>query len=436
MKVTLIYPGITSCGFCSRDKTSEGTWISHGLCLLSGCAKGAGYDVSLIDLRRLCGWEEFAEKIKRLNPDVVGITLMSVDFEPAMRAVDIIKEKSPKIKIIAGGAHPTICLNELKDNEKIDHIITGEGEVSFIELLNKIKNKENPPKIIQGIPPNLDETPFADREIFGGAEVPIGGQLPAPFVTIIAGRGCIYNCSFCQPAEKLIFGNKVRRRSVDNVIAELKYLKERYDFNSFLIHDDCLTEDRGWILEFCRKYRKEGFGKPFACQSRADIICRNEDMVKELASAGLSMFLIGFESGNQRILNFLRKGTKVEQNLKAAKICRKYNIRIWANYMFGVPTETKKEALDTANMIRKIAPDAYSPAFFTPHPGSDLFAYCEEHNLSLIKSHSGYRRNPNEAKIKGIDYDFLRKAAARAEKQTPFIKARKLYYRIKRKFKL
>src|SRR3989338_2773 len=107
----------------------------------------------------------------------------------------------------------------------------------------------------------------------------------------------------------MVFGAKVRRRSVDNVIDELKLLRDMMDFQSLMIHDDCLTEDRPWVSEFCDKYRRDKFRRPFVCQSRADIICKNEDMIKDMASAGLAMMLIGFESGNQRILNLLRKGT-------------------------------------------------------------------------------------------------------------------------------
>jgi len=177
-----------------------------------------------------------------------------------------------------------------------------------------------------------------------------------------------------------------------------------------MIHDDCITEDRPWVVEFCRQYKENGFDQPFACQSRADIVCRNEEMVALMREAGLSLLFIGFESGNQRILNFLRKGTKVEDNYRAAEICRKYGIKIWANYMMGIPTETKEEVMDTVRMIRTIKPDYYSPAFFTPHPGSDLFLYCKERELSLIQNHDSYRRNATEGKIKGTDYDFLRKA--------------------------
>ena len=166
------------------------------------------------------------------------------------------------------------------------------------------------------------------------------------------------------------------------------------------------------LKSFCRGYAARGFKMPFVCQSRADIICRNEETIKMMRDAGLHMFIIGFESGNQRILNFLRKGTKVEHNIKAAEICRRYGIKVWANYMLGIPGEKKRETMDTVRMIKKIKPDHYSPAFFTPHPGSDLFTYCENNGLSLIKSHEEYRRSPLGQKIKGIDYEFLKRALA------------------------
>ena len=407
MKVNLIFPAISGVGFDSYGKGMEESWISHGLCLISACVKKAGYDVNLIDLRRLKGWDNFENEIKKSKPDAVGITMMSVDYNPALKCIDIIKKINPDIKIIVGGAHPSIAPDEIASIDKIDHVIKGEGEISFVKLLQKIEKNETPERLIEGEKPDIDEMPFADRELFGNLEypLPVEGFSP-PFVTIIAGRGCLYNCSFCQPAERAIFGKKVRRRSVNNVIKELIGLREKYNFKSMMIHDDCITEDRDWVYDFCKKYRAE-FNIPFACQSRADIVCRNEDMIKEMVQSGLKLFFIGFESGNQRILNFLRKGTKVEHNYKAAEMCRKYGIQIWANYMMGVPTETKEEVMDTVRMIQKIKPDHYSPAFFTPHPGSDLFTYCEEHGLSLIKNHDSFRRNATECKIRGIDYEFL-----------------------------
>ena len=407
--MTLVHASITSCGFDSLGKgdLTESTWISHGLCSIAAYAKSIGFHIDLIDLRKLRNWGHFTQEIARRNPKVVGLSMMSVDFNPVMKCIDAIKRVNPEIKVVVGGPHPTLMPQEVIPNSKIDHIILGEGEISFASLLTDIREDKSREKVIQGIRPELDRIPFVDREIYGHFEEPCVEGFPHPFLTIIAGRGCIYNCSFCQPAERMIFGKKIRRRSVDNVIEELKILKKKHNFQSFLIHDDCLTEDKKWVNEFCEKYRNNGFNQPFCCQTRVDFICKSEELIRKMRESGLVMFIIGFESGNQRILNFLRKGTTVEQNYKAAEICRKHGIKIWANYMLGIPTETKKEMTDTVRMIKKIKPDHCSPAYYTPHPGSDLYTYCIENNLSLITSHNSYRRNPGEAKIKGIDYGFL-----------------------------
>jgi radical SAM superfamily enzyme YgiQ (UPF0313 family) len=172
-------------------------------------------------------------------------------------------------------------------------------------------------------------------------------------------------------------------------------------------------------------YQQQGFTQPFFCQSRADIIVRHKDMVRQMADTGCKGYFIGFESGNDRVLRFIRKGTTRAVNLEAARVCRRYGIKIWANYMLGLPTETEDEVRDTISMLKEIDPDYYSPSFYTPHPGSDLYDYCKEHNLSLITSHDQYRRNPTEVKIKGQDYDFLQWALQESMRRTPLNRLRR-----------
>ena len=86
--------------------------------------------------------------------------------------------------------------------------------------------------------------------------------------------------------------------------------------------------------------------------------------------------------------------------------------------MLERPTETQDEVLETISMLKELDPDYYSPAFYTPHPGSDLYTYCVEHDLSLIRDHGSYRRNPDEAKIKGIDYQWLTWALEESQRRT------------------
>jgi radical SAM superfamily enzyme YgiQ (UPF0313 family) len=431
MKVSLIYPGIAGYGFNSLGRGMEAGWVSHGLAHISSAARAQGFDIDLIDLRALSGWDAFREELLHRQPAAVALTMMSVDYNPALEAVRIVKEVLPETVTIVGGPHPTIMVEEVADIPEFDYIITREGEVTFPWLLGQLRDG-NPPesRVLEGEMPDLEVQPFADRELFlsewrkygytlDSPEVPFVPDLPAPFLTIIAGRGCKYNCNFCQPAERHIFGRKVRKRSPANVIAELEELRDRYHFASFMFHDDCLTEDREWVLEFCDLYEQGGFTQPFFCQSRADIIGKNEDMVQRMAQVGLRGYFIGFESGSDRVLKFLRKGTTREKNLDAARICRKYGIKIWANYMLGLPTETKDEVMETVSMLKEIDPDWYSPAFYTPHPGSDLYDYCIEHDLSLITSHDQYRRNPWDIKIKGQDPEFLQWALKESQQRKP-----------------
>jgi len=429
MRVTIVYPGIGGKGFDSIGQGMDSGWIAHGAAILTACARRAGHDADLIDLRALKGWDHLRRELAARAPQAVAVSMMSVDYDPGVRALQITRQVLPQAVTMVGGPHPTIMPEEFTDNPLVDHIFTGEGEETFPQALDALQAGERLPRVMPGTHPDLDQLPIAYHDIFleewqrqgyspTSPEAPFVEELPPPFVTVIAGRGCMYNCSYCQPAERLIFGRRVRRRSVENIIQELRILQERYRFQSFMFHDDCLTEDREWVMTFCRAYVDAGFTQPFFCQSRADIIVKNEDMVALMAKAGLRGYLIGFESGSDRVLRFIRKGTKRAQNIEAARICRKYGISIWANYMLGLPTETKEEVLETISMLKEIDPDYYSPAFYTPHPGSDLYTYCVENDLSLVKSHGSFRRNPDEAKIKGVDYEWLAWALEESQRRT------------------
>lgn len=431
MQVSLIYAGIAGKGFKSIGQGMDSGWISHGLAMLSAVAKENHFRTDLIDLRALKGWDHFREQLVERRPRVCGLTMMSVDYNPVMESIKIIKEVDPSTIVVVGGPHPTISPDEVLENERIDYLVLKEGEVSFPRLLAAIDRGELPgERVIVGETPDLDSLPYSDHELFlnewrkwgyqdDSPEAAFTELLPPPFVTIIAGRGCIYNCAFCKPGEDRIFGKKVRRRSVEHVIGELRVIRDRYHFNSFMFHDDCLIEDRDWVTGFCRAYMDEGFSQPFFCQGRADIIVKNEDMVALMVQAGLKGYFVGFESGNDRVLKFIRKGTTRAINLEAGRVSRKYGLTLWANYMLGLPTETREEIMDTISMLKEIDPDYYSPAFYTPHPGSDLNDYCEEHGLSLITSHDSYSRNPNELKIKGHDYDFLQWALQESMRRKP-----------------
>jgi len=414
MKILLIYPGFVD-GFNTYDKGSD--WFNHGLGIISAVLKREGHFVEYLDCRQLTGWDSFEHSIETTDFEIALISIATVDFDHSREIARIIKGHKPGARIMVGGPHPTLMTGQTAEVTEFDYIFTHEVELTLPRILLSYPNI---PRITKGeMPLDLDAIPFVDRLLAPQGETPHYKGLQRPYFSVTASRGCLYKCTFCQPAEREVFGNKVRKRSVDNLLDELEYLVNDFGMKSFMIHDDCFTQYYSWVQEFCMKKKKRGLNQPFVCQSRSDIICKRPDLMQMLVDAGLKWVLIGFESGSDRILQFIEKGATVEQNLQAGRICKKLGIKIFANYMFGLPTETEEEMRQTVTMMRTIRPDIYSPAVFTPAPGSDLYTYCLEHDLNLIDSPEGYRRDADSgAKIKGVNYGFVKMMVAASKRKS------------------
>ena len=384
---------------------TELSWHNHGAGLLVTVCRTKNLPVDFVSLKDLSGWDEFQKKVKGYG--MVAISMMSSDYPQAMKAIEIIKELNPKTKVIVGGIHATVAPDELKENKNIDYILFGEGEITFPEFL---ENPSNFKREIKGEPVlDLDTLPFLDRTIYPHPvekNVPTWGD--SPMASFLTARGCPFNCSFCQPAERNHFGVKIRRRSVKNVITEIKEVVEKYHPAFLVFHDDHFMFNKDWLEEFVKEYAD--IRLPFWAASRADFICENQLTIYKLRGVGLEVASIGFESGSQRILDLVRKGTTVEQNYRSAEIIGKTGAKIYANIMYGFPGETKEEQITTRKMclhIARVAQTMISPAYFTPYPGSDLGNECIKNGLSLIDKNN-YNRYGRD-KIKGVDYDFLDK---------------------------
>ena len=424
--VSLVYPCLRATGgFNSLGKNVENCYIQHALPQLAICLEQKDYAVRLLDLRDVSSWREAANWIRKDPAEIYGITMLTLDYHEVVKTARLIKKIKPNAKVIVGGPHPSVMPNETAKESCFDYVIVGEGEISFPYLVEKLNECCSGPKVIYGEHPNLNELPYEKREIFNLKKIFASKRLDyqQPIVNVISGRGCIYGCRFCQPAEQKIFG-KFRMRSLDHFFGEIGMLNKKYNFNTLIIDDDSFTLKPDYTLAFCDRY--EEIKKPFVVQSRADFIVKNEDVIKRLAEVGCTRCHVGFEVGYQRGLDFLNKGTTIEQNIESARILHKYGIKIFANVMLGIPTETREEAMQTFEMVKKIDPETPSWAFFTPVPGSYLFDYCRDNNLLLDDDPALLgRRNPSEPKIKGVDYVFLSKMLG--------IKKRPLWRRVARK---
>ena len=380
------------------------SWIDHGAGMTYTAAKQAGCDIDFLDMKSLHNDAELQQSLK--GYDLVAISMKSSYYAIGMKVVKFAKLQSSKV--LVGGYHATAAPNELLENSDIDYIFHGESEITFPKFLKAPENFTR--EIFGEKPQDLDALHFIDRSIY---REPLenclgwwhGGKL-SKMTTVMAARGCPYKCAFCQPLEVNHFGKKLRRRSVDSLITELKQLKELYHPDCVMIHDDTFLIQSKWLEEFIERYPE--INLPFWASGRADGICKHPDLVKRLVKVGWELISVGFESGSQRILDKLKKGTTVEQNLESARIIKSCGAKIYANYITGIPWETKWDIQETAKMADTIAAEMPSWAYFTPYPGCDLGEECIKKGWSLLNRET-YDRCPSGEKVKHVDYNYIKK---------------------------
>ena len=377
------------------------SWHDYGAGMTVAAAKAAGCTIDFYDMKRADSDAYMVEVIK--GYDLIAFGLKSSYYPLGMKVLSMAKAQGSKV--IVGGYHATAAPNELLENPDIDYIFHGESEITFPQFL---KAPESFPREIVGErPQNLDELPFFNREIY---QSPIedcngwwyGGR--KRMISVMSARGCPYKCAFCQPLEDNHFGKKLRRRSVDSLISEILMLKKKFNPDCLMIHDDTFLVQKKWVEEFIEKYPQVGL--PFWAAGRADGICDNPDLVHRLVKVGWELVSVGFESGSQRILDIMKKGTTVEQNLESAKIIKSAGGKIYANYMLGLPWETQGDIQATAHMADVISAEMPSWAFFTPYPGCELGEKCINEGTSLL-DRNHYDRCPYGRKTSGVNYTYI-----------------------------
>lgn len=410
-RILFLYPSLISGWNSYRERgNSESSYADHGLAMLSAVLKREGHQTMLVDMRTCQSWQHFEKIIKQSVFDLVCVSFYSANEKYARQALSIIKRIHPKKYIIGGGVHLSVTKTTQYPN--IDSIVHGEGEPHIINIVNDIMSGIAPKKVYElTMVDDLDSLPYVDRNLFNPRveeTSPLLSGLPEPFVTIVAGRGCPHLCAFCSPSRSLINGNKCRIRSVDHFLGEIVQIyKERGKIGSLMIHDDLLGTKK-WIEELITKWHQNLPRIPFWCQLRADTIIRIKDYIPALAEIGLSYVSIGMESGSNRMLEFLKKGTTVEQNIEAAKILHDNDINIFANFISGLPTETDEDRAATEKMIAEIKPAYLAASIYTFYPGSSLHDWIIENNyLAQPEQHYSQHRFPFERKIKDIDYDVI-----------------------------
>jgi anaerobic magnesium-protoporphyrin IX monomethyl ester cyclase len=369
MNILLVYP-------CYRYALPVTFEEPLGILYLASALMKAGYNVKVADLtfRRKMG---VLEKMARWA-DVVGVSSTTPLFGTAAEVLHYIRASNPGIRTVIGGPHATA---EPEDalNYGFDVAVIGEGEATLVDLVETMGrggSLEKLPGIAykQGdvlrftaqrpLITNIDEIPLPARRFIDYSRYRRLG--------IISMRGCPYRCLYCKPIQDKLFGKKLRRRSLENVVEEIEELITLYGNRPIGFKDDTFTVHKTeWFVRFREELYRRNLHPRWQCNSRVDTV--DFDKLKAMKTAGCSQIFFGIESGSQRILEYYRKDITVERIADTFANCHRVGIRPCASIMLGAPPETREDLHKTYELVRSIKPFNWQVHVTTPICGSHFY---------------------------------------------------------------
>lgn len=355
----------------------------HGIMHISALLKREGHWTSLV----VATEEDPVETALRLKPDVVGYTVYTGTQNYYLDLNRRIRAQLPGVFSIFGGPHPTF-FPEMIEHEGVDGICVGEGEYATLDLLNALQAGDEIVGILNWhfkldgeivrnpVRPlltseQLDELPFPDRDLLYNVHPASRRNKIRPFIT---GRGCPYSCTYCfNKAYRDLYrglGRAMRRRSVEDVIQEIKAVRTRYPLEFITFMDDTFILNRQWLQEFGVRYKAE-VDLPFWCQVRADLV--TDEMMALFKDAGCVSVSFGLEAGNDRLRNaILKRRMSREQILDASRIFRRHGIAFMTNNMLGLPTGSLETDFETLELNVQCRPSYANVFLFQPYPKTEL----------------------------------------------------------------
>lgn len=349
-------------------------------------------------------WKKITDLVNQKKPRAVGITYLSPTKCSVDKVARLIKQIDRDIKIITGSSHPTFCSEDVIRNPDIDFAVIGEGEVTLFRIIEELKKDKprwetvpgisyrdedgqvkknpNPPPI-----PNLDGLPFPARDLMLDCD-----YKHYRVHSVATARGCPYSCSFC--ADRRFWKGKIRRRSVKNVMEELRLLKRQYHPSVVEFTDGTFTYDRKYLEAFCHAMIDQKPGIEWQCTARYDNL--DEGLLKLMKKAGCGGLYFGLESGSQRVLDITEKKQTIEEVIKVSKMVYDAGIPVATSVLLGVPDETKEEIEETLKIMKVVKTDIYDVHFYVPLPGSSLYeAMSEEDRKNIDWRKVGYKSYDN-----------------------------------------
>lgn len=349
-----------------------------GIMYISALLKTKGFKTEAVQGE----YNRIKKRLQHHEPTILAYSTPTVLLNKFLYINRRIKEEF-KVFSVFGGPHATFC-PEMIEDKGVDAVCMGEGEYAMAELAVCLDNSCSPRTIsnlwikeegniyknsMRPLISQLDELPFPDRSLFAGVPSFRKGQ-----IAFSTNRGCPYDCSYCfNPLYDRLYGNderKVRHRSVDNLISEIKEVRNKNGLRLVYFSDDTFIFSRVWLEEFSFKY-KEKIGLPFYCLVRPNLIAA--DTVRLLKDAGCALMLMGVECGDDYYLEkVLKRGMTAEQILNAARTIKSSGVRFNTYNMIGLPGSSFATEMKTLDLNIKCRPNYAKAMLLSVYPGTRL----------------------------------------------------------------
>ena len=367
-------------------------------------------------------YKEIATDVKRVSPDVIGITVpFTVNVESAFKVASSVKEIDRDIITVLGGPHPSIRPAECLQNPDVDFVVIGEGEHTMLELVQKLEKGKNGLHDVRGLayvrdgravftPPrpviqDLDSLPFPARHLLPmneyfevtRAKLTIR-EMSKPWTTMITSRGCPYNCIFC--SIHIVMGRKWRPRSAEKVVDEIEQLVHNFHIKQIDFEDDNITLNRKRMATICDLIVQRGLDIEWFTRNgvRADTL--DENLLRKMKKSGCKELWVSPESGVQRIVDqIIKKRLTLKKIEEVVVLSKKVGIGIGCYFVIGLIGETKgdiKKTIGFARKLRRLGADHLDFNIATPYYGTELYEQAKqkgylrafnEESLGTLKAH-------------------------------------------------
>ena len=398
MKVILINPSDNLNNFLGRGKNFVPVFEPLGLLYIAAVCKKHGHAVSVIDA--------FAEKLSidqlkaiivEEKPDVVGFSSFVSNGHVIYELGRWLKGSFPEIIVVLGNVHASVYAEAYLKNKCCDIVVHGEGEYTFLKILETLESKEKNFLNIQAISyldderiittspavvvEDLSQLPLPDRnavrrELYNMPAVsnmPYSGRKNSIGKHMFTSRGCPFSCAFC------VVHNKRGQRcnSVSNVVDEMEILVNDYPAHYIFIMDPIFISNRNRTMEICREIKRRKLDFKWGCEGHVKFV--DQELVKEMESAGCYDMAFGIESGVQRLLDSVNKGTRLQEIEDAISMVKKSTrIKVSGLFILGLPGEKYEDSLATIRFAKKLPLDMAQFSIFVPYPGSPIFYELRE----------------------------------------------------------